>query len=179
MRGWGAGRLTFNVDNLLERSVGRTGLLVHIGGGDSSGLQNRLVTEDSSALGSLAQFQVGAVRWLPNGMSVQSIAYEQLPIGDQKTHAAAGRFGARSTSVSGYKVNEDNGFNTTLSAPVSEHLMFTGSYNRSLRLHLDTVSLGFTWMWRGFGRRSDSLVEKAMQEAERGDAGRVAYPPER
>ena len=178
--GLGTGRVTFNLDNLFEKYVRQTGFLVDIGGGDSSGLQNRLVTEDSSALGPLAQFQAGVVSWLRYGMSVQSLAYEQLPIGDQKTYATyfvGGRPPTFATVVTGHKVNEDNGFNTTLYLPVTDHVLFTGSYNRSLRLHLDTVSMGFTFTWKAVNRRDDSLIDRAMREAERGAAGNIPYPP--
>ena len=85
--GLGTGRVTFNVDNRFERYFGQTGFIVDLGGGDSAGLTNRLVTEDDNAIGPLTQFQAGFVTWLPRSISFQSVAYEQLPIGDQKTYA--------------------------------------------------------------------------------------------
>jgi len=179
--GLGTGRVTFNFDNRLEyypaRYAGRTGFLVDIGGGDSSALANRLVTEDDEALGPLAQFQAGIVTWLSRGISLQSVAYEQLPIGDQKTYATVGRAPLPPVIVvSGHKVNEDNGFTTSLYVPLNSHTTLTSSYNRSLRLHLDTVSVGFTFSWKSSAiRRSESLIDRAMREAETGTP--IVPPP--
>jgi hypothetical protein len=85
--GLGTGRVTFSVDDRLERYFGNTGFVVDIGGGDSNSLVNRLVTQDDTSLGPLAQFQAGVVAWFPRRISLQSVAYEQLPLGDQKTYA--------------------------------------------------------------------------------------------
>ena len=174
--GLGTGQVTFNFDNRLERYFGKTGMLVDIGGGDSSALQNRLVTEDDSSLGPLAQFQAGLVSWLGPNLSVQSLAYEQLPIGDQKIYTTVGRGPFAITTATGRRVIEDNGFTTTLDMPVSEHLLLTSSYNRSLRLHLDTVSLGLTFTLRALPVRLNSLIDKAMREAERGDMNHLMTP---
>jgi hypothetical protein len=178
--GLGTGRVTFDVDDRAEYSparwTGRTTFLVDIGGGDSSGLVNRLVTEDDASLGPLAQFQLGATTWLTDSIALQSIAYEQLPIGDQKTYTTVGAFGAPPRQiVTGRRVNEDNGFTTSLYIPLSAHTTLTSSYNRSLRLHLDTVSVGLTFSWKGTTRRHDSLIDRAMREAESGAA--ITPPP--
>ena len=167
--GLGTGRVTFSLDERIERYFGQTGLVLDVGGGDSSGLQNRLVTEDDTALGPLGLFQAGLVSWLPHtSMSIQSVAYEQLPIGDQKTYTTLMRPGFPNiTVVSGRKVNEDNGFTTTLYVPLTSRLTLTGSYNRSLRLHLDTVSTGLTFVWKGTPlHKRESLIDRAMREAE-------------
>jgi hypothetical protein len=169
-QGLGTGRVTFNLDNRLERYFGKTGAFVDVGGGDSSAFQNRLVTEDDSSLGPLAQFETGIVRWLSPNLSIQSLAYEQLPIGDQKTYTTTDVRPSLVpvTVATGRRVIEDNGFNTTANMILSEHLMLTGSYNRSLRLHLDTVSVGLTFTLRSLPFRN-SLIDKAIREAERGE----------
>ena len=168
--GLGTGRVTFNVEERVERYFGQTGLVLGVGGGDSSGLQNRLVEQDDTALGPLAQFQTGIVTWLPKNISLQSVVYEQLPIGDQKEYSTLTRPGFPNiTVVSGRRVNEDNGFTTTMYVPLTSHLMWTSSYNRSLRLHLDTASTGVTFAFRGFAlRRRESIIDRAMREAESG-----------
>lgn len=168
--GLGTGRVTFNVDNRFERYFGQTGLIVDLGGGDSSGLTNRLITQDDNALGPVAQFQAGIVTWLPRSISFQSVAYEQLPIGDQKTYATvSGPGGPPQTVVTGRRVNEDNGFTGWLCIPLSPRVALVSSYNRSLRLHLDTVSVGFSFAWKGQPiRRAESLIDRAMREAEFG-----------
>ncbi len=168
--GLGTGRVTFSLDERVERYFGQTGVFADVGGGDSSGLQNRLVTEDDTALGPLGLFQAGVVTWLPKNLSLQSAAYEQLPIGDQKTYTLLTRPGFPDRAVvSGRKVNEDNGFTTTLYVPLTSRLMLNGSYNRSLRLHLDTVSTGVTFVWKGTPlHRRESLIDRALKEAESG-----------
>jgi hypothetical protein len=168
--GLGTGRVTFNLEERVERYFGRTGLVLGVGGGDSSGLQNRLVEQDDTALGPLAQFQTGIVTWLPKNVSLQSVVYEQLPIGDQKNYSILSRPGFPATTVvTGRRVNEDNGFTTTIYIPLTSHLMLTSSYNRSLRLHLDTASTGVTFVFKGLSiRRSESVIDRAMREAESG-----------
>ena len=174
--GLGTGRVTFSLDNRFERYFGQTGLVLDLGGGDSSGLTNRLVTEEDTSLGPLAHFQAGFVTWLPNSISIQSVAYEDLPLGDQKIYETfTGRFTPTRTVVTGRRVTEDNGFTTTVYVPLTSQWMLTGSYNRSLRLHLDTFSTGVTFVWKGFPiRRRESLIDKAMRIAE---SGASATPP--
>lgn len=165
--GLGTGRATFNINNLTERYFGHTGFLVDVGGGNSSGLINRFITQEDNSLGSLAQFQAGTETWLTHGIFAETVAYEQLPIGDQKTYGVFYLEGSLLTVVTGQRVSEDNGFNTSIFIPLSSHLTLSSSYNRSLRFHLDTVSTGLTWVLRGTHRRNDSLIDRAMREAER------------
>jgi hypothetical protein len=72
-------------------------------------------------------------------------------------------------------VNEDNGFTNSLYVPLNPHIALISSYNRSLRLHLDTISVGFSFTWKGRPLRStESLIDRAMREAEFGKP--VAIP---
>jgi hypothetical protein len=165
--GLGTGRVTFNLDNRIEHYVGRTGFLLDIGGGNSSAFANRLVTEDDAALGPLAQFQTGILTWLTRDISLQSIAYEQLPIGDQKTYRTVFTPRGPAVEVTGHKVTEDNGFTTSLFVPLNSHTTWTTSYNHSLRLRLNTVSFGFTFTWKSPSQqRGKSLIDRAIREAE-------------
>jgi hypothetical protein len=166
--GLGAGKVTFNGDERLERYFGHTAVLVDLGLGDSSGLINRVVTEDDNSVGLSGQFQAGIVSWLPYGLSLQSLAYEELPLGDQKTYSTIYRTGlAPERVVTGLRVIEDNGFNTSLYIPVNRHVIVGGTYNRSLRLHIDTVSTGVTFVWKGYPlKRQESLIDRALREAE-------------
>jgi hypothetical protein len=61
---------------------------------------------------------------------------------------------------------EDNGFTTIVGVPLNDHLMLSGYYNRSLRQDLDTVSFGMTYVIRGRKRRSLSMIDRAIREAE-------------
>jgi hypothetical protein len=73
------------------------------------------------------------------------------------------------TVVTGRRVTEDNGFTTSLYVPLSSRVTLTSTYNRSLRLHLDTVSVGFSFAWKGTPvKRTPSLIDRAIYEAEFG-----------
>ena len=169
------GRVTFDLSDHIERYFGKTGVLLDLGGGDSSGLFNRLVTQDYTSLGPIAHFQTGLVFWLPGRTYIQSLAYEQLPIGDQKVYTTLnipggpGSSGGPSvTVVTGRNVSEDNGFTTAVGIPLTPHVTFSSYYNRSLRLHLDTVSVGMTFVFKGTPlKRRMSLIDRALMEGER------------
>lgn len=163
--GLSTGRVTFDFSEHAERYVGRTGFVLDLGAGDSSGLFNGVVTEQYSALGPIAHFQTGVVVWLPGRSYVQSVAYEQLPLGDQKIYTTVTAPGQPPRRVvSGRKVTEDNGFTTSVGIPLTANFTFTTYYNRSLRLHLDTVSTGVTWVLHGRAPRL-SMIDRALREA--------------
>jgi hypothetical protein len=169
--GLGTGRVTFDFSDHLERSFRQTSFLLDLGAGDSSGLFNRMVTSDYSSLGALAHFQTGMSFWLPGHNYLQSVAYEQLPMGKQTVYTIAGSPNDPTrTVVSGSNVSEDNGITTSLGIPLTDHITWSGYYNRSFRQHLDTVSTGFTFVLRGTPRNKRmSLIDRALREAERVD----------
>ena len=166
--GLSTGRVTFDFDNHLQAPLfARTSGLLDIGIGDSSNLVNRLVTRDYTSLGPLAHFQLGIVvplaLPLANRSSFQTVAYEELPLGDQKIYTTLTRPGYPDlTVVSGRSVSEDNGFTNSLFLPLTNHLTLQGYYNRSLRLHLDTAAVGISWSLRGQRprkKRAPSLLD--------------------
>ena len=168
--GLSTGRVTFDLSDHMERYWGKVGVLLDLGGGDSSELFNPLVAKDESALGPIAHFQTGLILWLPGRNYIQSLAYEQLPLGDQKeyTTLTVPGGGQGITVVSGRRVTEDNGFTTSVGIPLTSHITFLSYYNRSLRLHLDTVSTGISYAFKGTPiRRNPSLIDKALLEGER------------
>ena len=164
----GSGHVTFDFDEHLEHYIHRMGLILDVGLGNSAGLFNALSSQDYNSVGPLAHFQSGFVLWLPVRSYFQSVAYEQLPIGDQKLYTTINRFGRPPiTVVSGRKITEDNGFTSSVGIPLTSHIVLNSYYNRSLRLRLDTVSVGFTFVLREIpGKRKLSLVDKAILEAE-------------
>lgn len=166
--GLGTGHVTFDFDDHMERYVQRTGFILDLGGGDTSGLFDRLVSSNYSSLGPIAHFQTGLVYWFRSGSYIQSIVYEQLPLGDQKVYSTISALGKPSqTVVSGRGVSEDNGFTTLVGVPLSPNVMLSGYYNRSLRLHLDTVSFGVTYVLRGHYREKHlSMIDRAILQAE-------------
>ena len=166
--GLGAGKATFDFSDHVERYLGKTTVLVDLGAGNSSNLFNNLVTRNYSSVGGLAHFQAGLALWLPGRSYIQSVAYEQLPIGNQTVYAATGRPGAPNQPVpAAVSATEDNGVTTSVSIPLSSHLIASGYYNRSLRLHDDTVSFGVTYVLRGgYSPRRMSMIDRALREAE-------------
>jgi hypothetical protein len=165
--GLSTGRVTFDFSNHTERYFKQTGLFVDIGGGDSSGLFNRLLTPDENSLGALVHFQVGAVFYLPRSIRIQSLAYEQLPFGSQKVYATVSPPGAPTVTImTSNGASEDNGFTTVLAIPLTPNFTLSSYYNRSLRRHLDTTSVGITYVVRGTPiRKGLSMIDRALREA--------------
>ena len=83
---------------------------------------------------------------LLRGISFESDAYEQLPIGDQKIYGPS-RHG-NGIVVKGHNVTEDNGFTNSLDIPLSRNITLSGYYSRSLRIHTDTAAVGISWVLR-------------------------------
>jgi hypothetical protein len=166
--GLGTGRVTFDLNEHLERYIKQTGFLVDLGGGDSSGLVNRLVTKEDDSLGPLVHFRAGIDLYQFLGWHFQSVAYEQLPIGSQQVYNAVSAPGVPTQpEVTSSGASEDNGFTTSLGIPLTDHLTLSGYYNRSLRQHTDTVSAGITYVLRGTRRKKRlSLIDRAIREAE-------------
>jgi hypothetical protein len=165
--GLGVGRVTFDLSDHMERYFKQTGFLLDLGGGDSSGLFNPLVTKEENSLGALVHFQAGVVVYLPGSSHIQSVAYEQLPIGGQKVYTTVSPPGAPILTVlSSNGASEDNGITTSVGIPLMDNFTLSGYYNRSLRQHLDTVSTGITYVLHGTPRRKSlSLIDKALREA--------------
>ena len=152
--GLSTGRVTFDMDSHSTFGLPGSALLLDLGGGDSSSLFNRLVTRNYTSLGYLAHFQLGFMLFLPQHGIFQSVAYEQLPLGDSKVYTTLsqseyGHASPNVTVVSGRSVSEDNGFTNLLSIPLTAHLALQGYYNRSLRLKTDTVGMGIAFVARG------------------------------
>lgn len=140
------GRVTFDLTNHFERAFGHLTPILELGAGDSTTLVNRIVNKNYTSLGLLAHFQVGLGLELPRGISFESEAYEQLPIGDQKIYGPSRK--NKATVVTGYNVTEDNGFTNALDLPIDRHTSISAYYSRSLRLHIDSVAFGITYVLR-------------------------------
>lgn len=140
------GRCTFDFNNRFERSFGRFTPNIELGAGDSSTLVNRIVDKNYTSLGPLSHFQIGVGVDLIRGISFETDAYEQLPIGDQKIYGPSRN--GKATVVTGHAVTEDNGFTNSLEIPLDRHTSLSGYYSRSLRLHIDSVAFGITYVLR-------------------------------
>jgi hypothetical protein len=172
--GLGTGRVTFDFSNRMERFFGRKGVHLDLGIGDSTAVANSLLMRDYNTLGALAHFETGAAIWLKRYGFVQTSVYEQFPIGSQKVYelfdtgsSLPGSSGNQTIAVQvSTGLSEDNGLTTSFGIPVTSHLLFSGYYNRSLRQHQDTVSLGMTFVVRSLpGRRRLSMIDRALREA--------------
>jgi hypothetical protein len=151
------GRVTFDISNYFQRSFGRITPNLEIGGGDSTTLVNRIVTKNYTSLGPLAHFQLGLGFDLFRGMSFETEAYEQLPIGDQKIYGPSRN--GKATVVTGHNVTEDNGFTNSLDVPLTRQFTLSGYYSRSLRLHTDTTAIGLSYVLRSASITEDSAID--------------------
>jgi hypothetical protein len=155
--GLSTGRVTFDISNRFERTFGRITPNLEIGAGDSITLVNRIVNKNYTSLGPLAHFQIGLGVELFRGMSFETDAYEQLPIGDQKIYGPSRN--GKATVVVGHNVTEDNGFVNALDVPLDRHITFTGYYSRSLRLRSDTAAVGVTYVLRPIPAIEDTSID--------------------
>jgi len=182
-KGFGAGQVTYDFSNHLERYFRQLGVIVDLGAGNSSGLFNDLVVKDYSSVGGLAHFESGLVYWFPHRSYLEAVAYEQLPLGSQTVYRTVARGGSvraedddpgsdspppgpPSGTNTATTVAEDNGFTTMAGIPLTRHVTLSGYYNRSLRQRLDTVSFGVTYVWRGKPENRLSMIDRALREAE-------------
>ena len=152
------GRVTFDLNNHFERTFGRITPTLEIGSGDSTTLVNRTVTKNYTSLGPLAHFQVGLGFDIFRGISFESDAYEQLPIGDQKIYGPSRK--GKPTVVIGHNVTEDNGFTNALDVPFGGNFTLSGYYSRSLRFHTDTAAIGLTYVLRSTRAIEDTTMDE-------------------
>lgn len=164
--GLGTGHVTYDFSNSLERSFNRVGLQLDLGGGNSSSLSNSIVNKDYSSQGPMLHFQAGTIFWWRENY-LQTFAYEQLPVGSQKVYTSVSSTGERTTVFSSASVGEDNGLTSVVGIPLTSRLSVLSYYNRSLRRHSDTVSIGLSFVLRGSQKgKWMSFVDRALRDAE-------------
>jgi hypothetical protein len=152
------GRVTFDISNRFERTFGRITPNLEMGGGDSTTLVNRILNKNYTSLGPLAHFQIGLGVALVHGISFETEAYEQLPIGDQKIYGPPRK--NKPPLVTGHNVTEDNGFINALDVPLDRHITFSGYYSRSLRFRADTAAIGVTYVLRPVPSPEDTAIDE-------------------
>jgi len=156
---------TYNVSNLIEYSVGPFNPDIEFGVGNSSSLLHQTITKSYTAVGQLANFQAGTDIDLPQNISLDLEAYENLPLGNQNvygtitTKAKSGKI-TTTTILEGHGVAEDNGFTAELNIPLNAHFTLTGSYQRSIIQSMDLAGISITWRLRAPKKRIsiDSLI---------------------
>jgi hypothetical protein len=147
--GLGAGQVTYNVNNHLERSFGLVTPDVELGIGDASDLVAQAVRKSYTSVGPLAYFQAGVSLQLPRSMNFSADAYEELPLANETVYSTTGRGKKKKTTAHNAGPAEDNGFLNELDIPLNRHATLTGFYNRSLRSHIDTAGFSLTFLLKG------------------------------
>ena len=144
--GLGAGKVTYNFNNHLERSVSIFSPDIELGIGDNSSLVGSRIRKSYTTVGSLAYFQAGTSVDLPHQWGFNANAYEELPLASQIVYSTTGKGKKKKTTATNEGAAEDNGFQTSLDIPLQSHVTLSGFYNRSLRSHIDTAGFAFTFL---------------------------------
>jgi hypothetical protein len=144
--GLGAGQVTYNVNNHVEKSLGMFKPDIEVGIGDTNSLVNERVRKSYVSVGALAHFQAGTSVDLPMHMSFEADAYEELPLTTDLVYSTTGRGRNKKTTSTNNGPAEDNGFLTTLDIPLVPHVTLSGFYNRSLRQHDDVGGFSLTFL---------------------------------
>jgi hypothetical protein len=166
--GLGTGKVNIDFSDHIEFYSKRAVYLLDLGAGNSSGFFNTQMAKDYNSVGLLTHYEAGVLYWFLGNNYIQSVAYEQLPVGGQTVFTFRGPPGAEDFKVvTGNGINEDNGFTSVMGIPLTDHLTLMGYYNRSLRRSLDTASIGFTYVLRStHGKARISMADKALQEVQ-------------
>lgn len=153
--GLGAGQVTFNINNHLEKALGIFTPDIELGYGDSSVLVNQRVLKSYVAVGPLAHFQAGTSVDLPFNISFEADAYEELPLAKDIVYSTTGKGKKKVRTATNLDPAEDNGFITSLDIPLSRHVTMSGYYDRSLIDHDDVAGFSFTFLLRAAPRPFD------------------------
>lgn len=143
--GLGAGKLTGDFNNHIEKSIGIFSPDIEFGVGTSSGLIGTRVRKSYTATGALAHFQAGTSIDLPFDMSLEADAYEQLPLNASTIYSITG-IGRKKANKNTTSSAEDNGLTVSLDAPLNGHTTLSGFYNRSFRISDNVVGLSATFL---------------------------------
>jgi len=146
--GLGGGQVTYNFNNHFEKNFNFFSPNLELGIGDSSATIGSRVKKSYTSVGHLAHFQAGAAFDLPFRSSFEADAYEDLPLSSQILYSTTTKGKKKVTTATNVGIAEDNGFTTALDIPLVPHVILSGTYNRSLRSHIDTAGFGLTFMLR-------------------------------
>ncbi len=137
--GLGTGRLSYNLNNHLERNLGPFTPDLEVGVGDSSALIRRKTRKSYTSSGLLGFLQAGSSIDLPHKLALDLEAYEQLPLGAQIVYSRTAR--KKGALLNQASDAEDNGVSVELGAPAVRRLALSASYSHSIRLDDTTVGL--------------------------------------
>jgi hypothetical protein len=143
--GLGAGTVTGDFNNHVEKSIGIFSPDIEFGLGTSSGLIGTRVRKSYTATGTLAHFQAGTSIDLPLDMSLEADGYEQLPLNASTIYSITG-IGRKKDNKTTTSSAEDNGLTVSLDAPLNGHMTLSGFYNRSFRTGDNVVGFSATFL---------------------------------
>ncbi len=148
--GLGAGQFTYAFINHGEHQISFVTPSLELGIDDSPNLSERRIHKSYTAVGLSAHFQAGLQFALPKGITFQTAAYEELPLGTQKvtTTSKHDKDGKETTATNLESVGEDNGFQNTLDIPIGSKFTLSGFYDRSLCNHIDIAGFSITYLLR-------------------------------
>jgi hypothetical protein len=143
--GLGAGKVTADFNNHIEKSLGIFSPDLEFGIGNSSGLIGTRVRKSYTSVGTLAHFQAGASIDLPLNMDFEANLYEELPLNASTLYSITG-IGRKKANKKTTTTAEDNGFNTSFDVPFGSHLTLSGFFNRSLRTSDNVAGMSATFL---------------------------------
>jgi hypothetical protein len=151
--GLSADATTYNITGHAEHEIGVFTPELEAGFGNSSSLANQTVHKAYTAVGSMANFELGTSIDLPLNLDVVVEAYEDLPVGAQNVYGTITKRhghgkGVTTQVLQGAGVAEDNGFNAEVDLPVGHHILIDSSYEHSLIQGVDIASVGVIFTLR-------------------------------
>jgi hypothetical protein len=148
--GLGAGQFTYAFINHGEHQISFVTPSIELGIDDSPNLSERRIHKSYTVVGLSAHFEAGMQFALPKGLTFQTAAYEELPLGTQKitTTSKHDKDGKEITNTNQESIGEDNGFQNTLNIPLGSKFTLSGFYDRSLCNHVDIAGFSITYQLR-------------------------------
>lgn len=143
--GLGAGKVTGDFNNHIEKDLGIFTPDIEFGIGNSTSLIHRRVRKNFSSLGPLAHFQAGSSLDLPLNISFDAEGYEELPLSASTVYSITGVGRTKSKNRTTNSA-EDNGLTASLDIPVGSHITFSGFFDHSVRTGDNVVGLSITFL---------------------------------
>lgn len=144
--GLGSGKPTYDLNNHFETSFGIFSPNIEVGFANSSNLIATRARKGYTAQGNLLHLQAGASIELPFNSSLETDAYEDMPISASTIYSTTNKGKKKTTTASSSSAAEDNGINTSLDVPFGRHLTFSGFYNHSTRSQDDIAGISLTFL---------------------------------
>ena len=153
--GLGAGKITGDFNNHIEKSLGIFTPDIEFGVGSSSSLIAARVRKSYTATGPLAHFQAGTSIDLPLNMSFEADAYEEFPLNASTIYSVTGRGRKKGSTTTSSA--EDNGFTTSLDVPLGSHITLSAFFNRSVRTSENIAGFSVTFLAKAAPKESDAV----------------------